>query len=93
MLSSALSAITAAVVGVVLNLGVWFALRTFFGELGERRFLGMKLEVPDLATADWTAVALAVVAGVLLLRLHWGMIATLGVSAALGMIARGYLGL
>ena len=93
LLSSALSAITAAVVGVILNLGVWFALRTFFAVVEERRVLGLWLEVPDPSTIDWTAVGLAVVAGFLLLRLHWGMLPTLFTSAVLGMIARAWLGL
>ncbi len=93
LLTSALSAITAAVVGVVLNLGVWFALRTFFGTVGEARVLGMRLQVPDVATTDWTAIVLALAAGVALFRFRWGMIRTLAASAALGMLARAGLGL
>jgi chromate transporter len=93
-LTSALSAITAAVVGVVLNLGVWFALRTFFGTVDELRLAwGLRLEVPELATVDWTAVVLALAAGVALFRLHWGMLRTLGASALLGVLARAVLGL
>jgi chromate transporter len=92
-LTSALSAITAAVVGVILNLGVWFALRAFFAVVDERRLGPLRLEVPDLATVDVTAVVLALAAGFALFRLHWGMLRTLGASAVLGVFARVVLGL
>ncbi len=93
LLSSALSAITAAVVGVILNLGLWFALRTFFGTVNEGELLGMRLQAPVLSTVDWLAVGLSLLSGIALLRLHWGMLPTLGASAVLGMIARWGLGL
>jgi chromate transporter len=48
-LNAALSAITAAVVGVILNLAVWFALHTLFGRLVEYRFYGMTFGLPVLA--------------------------------------------
>ncbi len=84
LLTSALSAITAAVVGVVLNLAVWFALHTLFGTLHERHSYGLRLLVPDWSTIDWSACGVAALA--LLLTFHWkrSMATTLAVSAAIG---------
>ena len=58
-LTSALSTVTAAVVGVVLNLAIWFALFTLFGSVRERRGWGAVLYQPDLATLNWAAAAIA----------------------------------
>lgn len=85
-LNAALRAITAAVVGVVLNLAVWFALHTLFGtvesmEVGPAVFL-----VPDLSTLDWRAVLIAVGAVIALFRYKTGMLATLGVAAMTGVV-------
>jgi chromate transporter len=82
-LGAALSAITAAVVGVILNLALWFALHTLFGQVDERHAFGMVLQVPDVATLDSAALALAVAALLALFRFKIGMMATLlGCSAA-----------
>ncbi|MFO0382588.1 MAG: chromate efflux transporter [Pirellula sp.] len=83
-LNSALSAITAAVVGVVLNLALWFSLHTLFGKVTTMKFFGLRLQVPELATADIAACAIAILA--CMLTFHWkkGMAVTLGVSAAAG---------
>lgn len=83
-LSSALSAITAAVVGVVLNLAVWFSLHTLFGKVTTMKFMGLRLQFPEFATADIAACAIAILA--CLLTFYWkkGMVVTLGVSAAVG---------
>ncbi|CAN5896282.1 chromate efflux transporter [soil metagenome] len=85
-LSAALSAITAAVVGVVLNLAAWFAMHTLFGSLDERSRFGMRLLVPDWATLDPWVLALATVAFVALFRFRLGMISTLAGTAALGIV-------
>jgi chromate transporter len=58
-LTPALSGITAAVVGVVLNLALWFSLVCVFGQLDETRTLGIRLYQPEWVTADPIAVALA----------------------------------
>ncbi|HEX7966800.1 MAG TPA: chromate efflux transporter [Stellaceae bacterium] len=82
-LSAALSAITAAVVGVILNLALWFALHTLFGQVDERHAFGMVLQIPVLATLDIAALVLAVAALLALFRFKVGMIPTLlGCSAA-----------
>ncbi|MCU0721739.1 MAG: chromate efflux transporter [Pirellula sp.] len=83
-LNSALSAITAAVVGVVLNLAVWFSLHTLFGKVITRDVFGLRLQVPVLVTADIPSCAVAILA--CLLTFYWkkGLFFTLGVSAVAG---------
>ncbi len=83
-LSAALSGITAAVVGVVLNLAVWFALHVSFGEIEEMRAYGMKLLVPSLDSVNVPSVLLSVAAFVALMRFKAGMIPVIGAAAALG---------
>jgi chromate transporter len=61
-LSSALAAITAAVVGVILNLSLWFALHTLFGRLDEARVLGAHLLIPAWVTLDGFGLAIAIAA-------------------------------
>ncbi len=85
-LSAALSAITAAVVGVVLNLAAWFALHVVFSKVDTFWMLGMKLQVPVWETVDIAALALAAAALVAMLRFKVGMIPTLAVSATVGAI-------
>ena len=85
-LSGALQAITAAVVGVILNLSIWFALHVFFGEVARVRHGILTLWTPEIASFDWRVLAIASVCGVLLLRLHWGLMKVLGVAALLGVI-------
>jgi chromate transporter len=58
-LSSALSGITAAVVGVILNLAVWFGLHVLFGVVNERQAGPLRLYAPEWATLDVAALVLA----------------------------------
>jgi chromate transporter len=83
-LAAALTAITAAVVGVILNLAAWFALHVVFGEVTEERFGAVRLFVPVWNTVEWAALAIAAGALVATLRFKIGMIPTLFVSAAIG---------
>lgn len=83
-LSGALSTITAAVVGVILNLSVWFALHTLFGKVNESRVGPLKLSVPDWSTLDVPALVLSVLAGVALLRFKLSTFVVLAGSCALG---------
>ena len=79
-LAGALSAVTAAVVGVILNLSLWFALHVFFAKV-EPLWLGpLRLWLPDVATLDLKAVLLSALAALLLLRLKAGIAATLAIS-------------
>jgi chromate transporter len=87
MLSAALSTITAAVVGVILNLAVWFGLHVAFGSVDEVWISGMRLLVPDLATASYASIAIGAAALLALLRFGWGMLPTLIACTAAGVIA------
>ncbi|MFG0328479.1 MAG: chromate efflux transporter [Phycisphaerales bacterium] len=83
-LTAALSTITASVVGVVLNLSVWFALHTLFGELVEGAIAGARFPVPVFSTIDIPALLIAAMAALLIFRWHWGVLQVLGVSVVLG---------
>jgi chromate transporter len=83
-LTAALSTITAAVVGVILNLAIWFALHVVFEDVGELRGYGVRLYRPDWGSVDPAAAALALAAFYVLFRRRWTMLATLGASAAVG---------
>jgi chromate transporter len=85
-LSSALAAITAAVVGVILNLAVWFAIHTLFGQVRALPFLGGSLDVPVLSTINWAALLLAGGAIVAVFRFKAGVLPVLGICAALGAV-------
>lgn len=91
-LKGALSGISAAVVGVILNLTVWFALHVFFLNVEARTAGPLTLWIPDPATLDFRAVFLAGVSAVLLLRLHKSMATTLAAVAllALGLHLAGF---
>jgi chromate transporter len=80
-LTGALSAITAAVVGVILNLSLWFALHVFFAKVEPVWRGPLRLWLPDAATLDPKAVALSALAALLLLGLQLGIAATLAISA------------
>ena len=84
-LRGALAAITAAVVGVVLNLSLWFALHVFFTEVTVRTLGPLTLLEPRLASLDWRVAVLAGLAAVLLLRLRWDLIRVLGLMALGGL--------
>lgn len=86
-LGHALTAIGAAVAGVVLNLAVWFALHTAFGEVGEWTAGPLRVPVPVLDTVRWASVAISVVAAVLVFRLRLGTLRVITVAAALGAVA------
>jgi len=85
-LSGALSGITAAVVGVILNLAIWFALHVLFAEVSRVESGPWTIWVPGAASFDWRAGLLAVLCAVLLLRLHLGLGWVLAASA-LGAVA------
>ncbi len=88
LLRGALAAITAAVVGVVLNLAIWFSLHTLFASVREERVGPLLLQVPDWATLDVAAAAIALGAALATLRLHVGMLRLIVGCAALGVAWR-----
>jgi chromate transporter len=85
-LSTALSAITAAVVGVILNLAVWFSLNVIFGTVNEVYYGSVRLYVPDLTTIDWVSLLIAVAAFVALFRFKVSMLWTLGGAGLVGIL-------
>jgi chromate transporter len=97
LMNAALSAITAAVVGVILNLAIWFALHVVFTRVGAFELpliahsglpLDLSLPVPDWTSLDLAAVAVAIVAAVMIFRFHQGVGRTLVVAALLGLALR-----
>jgi chromate transporter len=83
-LTAALSAVTAAVVGVVLYLAVWFSVHTLFGEVRELQYAGMRLFYPQPATLDLGALLIAAGAFLALLLFRAGTITTITLCAAAG---------
>ncbi len=85
-LSAALSAVTAAVVGVVLNLAIWFAIHTLFKATAPVQGYGLKFDAPVLTSVDPWALALSVAAALLIFRFKAGMLPTLGLCAGSGVV-------
>ncbi|MCK6550639.1 chromate efflux transporter [Myxococcota bacterium] len=83
-LHAALSAITASIVGVILNLSIWFAVHVVFAEVREHHVGPLRLLAPVWATIDVAAAVLAAGAMVALLRLHVSVPKTLAACALLG---------
>lgn len=83
-LSAGLAAITAAVVGVIANLAVWFGLHVLFGTVGEKAFGPFVLPAPDPQTVNVLALAIALAAGVALLRLHLNLFVVLAAATLAG---------
>jgi len=85
-LSGALAGITAAVVGVILNLAIWFALHTWFSEAWHFRGLGFSFDVPIAGSfAPW-AILLSMAALIAIFRFKTGMIPTLLACSAAGVL-------
>ena len=84
-MASALSRITAAVAGVILNLTLWFVLHVLFS--GVARLSGLvPLWWPDLASFDLASFVVALAAGLALLHYKIGIPKTLALAAILGVI-------
>jgi chromate transporter len=74
-------------VGVIANLGVFFAVDTFFAESRVYETGALHVQLPVWSTFQPVSVAIFVVAAVLLLRIKLGVLTTLGICAALGVVA------
>ena len=85
-LKGALAAVTAAVVGVIANLALWFALHVLFRAGEAVQIGGWKFTAPDPASLDWRAALLAVLAALLIFRAKWSVIRVLGVAALGGLV-------
>ena len=84
LLASVLAAVTAAVVGVIAHLGLWFGLHLLWRGVDRVSFGPLQLDLPQLATLDLTAALIAAFAVWALFRRGWGMAAVLAGAAALG---------
>jgi len=85
-LAAALGAVTAAVVGVILNLAVWFGLQVLFATLRPVHWLGATVEVPVLASANVPSIVLAAAAAVAVFRFKFGMVPVLLASSLAGVV-------
>jgi chromate transporter len=85
-LSAALTGIMAAVVGVIANLAIFFAVHTLFREVETWIWGPVRLLVPDLATLKPLSLAIAIFAAYLLFRRKWSVLHTLGICAAIGLV-------
>jgi chromate transporter len=86
-LSAALSGVTAAVVGVIMNLALWFSIHVLFAAVSLRQFAGAVVEVPILTSLQVSSLLITIVAAVLVFRIRASVISTLAVTGALGMIS------
>ncbi|MCZ4259559.1 chromate efflux transporter [Limimaricola sp. G21655-S1] len=86
VLRAALTGVTAAVVGVIANLSVWFGLHVLFERIGTMRAGAVELALPDWASLDWRSALIVLVAALLLLRWHRGVPLTLAVCSACGIV-------
>src|SRR3954462_10925682 len=84
--TGALAGITAAVVGVILNLAIWFALHPWFHEVRPLRGFGLSFDMPVLSSIDPWALALSAAAMVAIFRFKTGMIPTLVACSAAGLL-------
>lgn len=91
-LKGALSTITAAVVGVILSLSIWFGLHAMFGTITKLQAGIATFWVPDFHTVNVTVVVLTFLAAYLAFIRHLSLLSLLGISAALG-LATSLLGL
>jgi len=91
-LSAALAAITAAVVGVIMNLAIWFALHVLFARVNEVTAGPLRMSIPEAASLDPIALALAGIAILALLRFKAPILGLLALSAILGVVVRFALG-
>ncbi len=85
-LRASLSAVTAAVVGVILNLAVWFGLHTLFGTVGRATFAGLAMPVVRVRDFDGFAFAIALAGAIGMWKGGWGMVPVILGSVALGLL-------
>lgn len=86
-LKSALTGITAAVVGVILNLSLWFALHVLFKTVSEDQIGPLNMSVPDVSSIDIPTAVLALIAAIFIFVVRFGVMTTLAACAALSVLA------
>lgn len=87
-LAGALSVITAAVVGVILNLSIWFALHTLFHQTVQVHEFGLSFDAPVLSSIDIPALLLSLAAAIAIFYFKVGMLIVLAASCAAGIFLR-----
>lgn len=85
-LQGGLAALTAAVVGVIANLSIWFLIHVIFTIVNEQRFGFLRFVLPDWASFDWRAALLAALSGVLIFRLKMNVIKVLIIAGIGGLL-------
>lgn len=83
-LTGAMSAITAAVVGVILNLAIWFGVHVLFSDVRTASWGPVSIDVPVPASLIWPSLVLTVLAALAIFHLKLSVISTLAISAAIG---------
>jgi chromate transporter len=83
-LKGALQAITAAVVGVILNLSIWFALHVLFARVTRQDWGLLTLWMPDISSIEWLALGLFILSCALAFKMHWGILKILLAASLLG---------
>ncbi|MDO8358797.1 MAG: chromate efflux transporter [Devosia sp.] len=86
-LSGALASITAAVVGVILNLALWFAIHVLFRDVGVAHWGPVTIAAPAWSSINLAAVGLSIVAALALFHFRAGILGTLAIAGALGVMA------
>jgi len=84
-ISGGMAAITAAVVGVILNLAIWFGLHVLFSEVATFQAELLSIQVPVLSSVDWASVVLTLLAIIAIFRLKMSVMTVLLGTAVLGM--------
>ena len=84
--AGALAAVTAAVVGVIADLAVWFGLTVLFGDLPQRSWGPITVDVPQWSQLDWWAVVLTALSLVLVFRLRVSMMRVLAIASVSGLL-------
>ncbi len=85
----ALTGITAAVVGVIVNLGLWFTIHVLFPGSRDLAVIGLSFTWPEWHLLDWRPLLIAAVSGIALLRLKWPMLPVLAGASLAGLLLRG----
>jgi chromate transporter len=84
-LAGALTTITAAIVGVILNLSIWFAIHTVFGSVIHVSSFGLSFDAPILSSVNLAALALSIAAAVAIFKFDVGMLVVLAGSCLIGL--------
>jgi chromate transporter len=90
-LAGALRGVTAAVVGVILNLSLWFALHVIFGTVTATDLGPLRVWIPDLSSFQWDAAFLTVLASLLIFGARLGILTTLAICAGASLTLSAFL--